>query len=753
MAIDFFDEFLDDEGEELGPVNQKALDKQLSEGNYGNDGYLRHIAQHSRKLKEQRARDKTNEVGICPEVSTEILEKREYYKTNFVNLHRDIFPDSTGMKPFGEKQILSIEFGQDIFNTGTGRLLKLEPRGYAKTTRITNEATYAGLSGMQEYIVIVCSSLEKSYEIIESIKTELYNNDHLLHLFPGPVGCFRHLGDNPHKCPHQTYGGNKTYIGWGKQEIQFPCVPNEPSSGCIIEARPMTNLKGLHKKIDAGPNVGKIYRPTLFLFDDPQTHTDAKSPATVKSIIAAIKRDALRGGSHHRRAAAIMAITPVAPGDVAWHFAKEEHSWDIIDYKMLEQRPDNEDWWLEDYAKVYLNYDRRLRGDRTRAALEAKALLEDNWDYAHEGAKVTWDHAFGWDEEPQTEVSPVQHAYNIILDDGIEDFEFECQCNIEYGTYDEGEQIHAPISRIITKTLPYKRTQVPQDTAKMVAHIDVNKEILTYAVVGSPPVMKPHIIDYGTWPQQPGLFSKRRLTVGLSRLYPELGDYREVLYKGIKELISSLMEREYIREDGVRVEFARIGVDIRYEDVYTTRAIIESIHRPTLRGCWGVGVDPDDDLLHEKNKANAISVFENCYIQPNKRRTLDVLNFDSNFFKTELHKGFNLEEGVKGSVTLFGKESDGTHTHPDRHLPFAQHCNSEAPKRVEGKKKRRTRIVWEEKMHQADNEFFDNAVNCLALLVSEGIQLSVSIPSPQKKQERKQDMKDFLNQQRGKSLL
>jgi len=752
MSLDFYDEFLDDGGDD-DVIGGNVKNDKIREGNYGSDGYLRHIANHSRKLKAKAAKDKVNEVGIAPEVSPEILEKREYYKKDFVALHKDIFPDSTGMKPFGEKQIESIQFGQDIFNTGSGRLIKLEPRGYAKTTRITNEATFAALSGIQEYIVIVCSSLEKSHEIIESIKTELYNNDQLLELFPGPIACFRHLGDNPHRCPHQTYGGEKTYITWGKQEIQFACVPNEPSAGCIIEARPMTNLKGLHKKISAGPNVGKIYRPTLFLFDDPQTHADAKSPSSVATIISAIKRDAMRGGSHHRRAAAIMAITPVAPGDVAWHFAKEEQSWDIIDYKMLEERPANEEWWLEDYAKVYLNYDRRIRGDRTRAALEAKQLLEDNWDFAHEGAKVTWDHAFGWDEDPQTEISAVQHAYNIILDDGLEDFEFECQCNIEFGTYDEGEQIHAPVSRIATKTLPYKRTQVPQDASKLVAHIDVNKEILTYVVMSSPPVMRPHVVDYGTWPQQPGLFSKRRLTLGLSRLYPEISDFREVLYKGIKDLIASLVERSYVREDGVPIDFTRIGVDIRYEDVYTTRAVRESEHRPILRACWGVGVDPDDDLLHEKNRADAIATYENCFIQPNKRRTLDVLNFDSNFFKTELHKGFNLEEGVKGSVTLFGKESDGTPLHNDRHMPYALHCNSEAPSRKEGKKKRRTRIIWTEKMHQADNEFFDNSVNCLALLVSEGIQLTTSVSSTQKKKERQQDMKDFLTQQKGKSLL
>ena len=737
MPINLFDEFFDDgdDGESQDP-----------------DSYKRFIANEDRKRKKRQAKDIMNEVGVAPPPSQEIVEQRELYRNDFVKMHMEVFPDSTGLKPFGDKQKQSIEFGRDIFDKGSGRLLKLEPRGYAKTTRITNEAIFAVLMGMQDYIVIVCSNLEKATDILESMKTEILNNYTLLDLFPGPMACFRHLNDTPQRARYQTYGGERTYIGWGSSTLQFPWVPGEVSSGKIIEVRPMTNLKGLHKKIEVGPDAGKIVRPTLFLFDDPQTHDDATSETNVRKIISRIKRDALRGGSHSRRAAAIMAITPVAPGDVAWHFAKNEHSWDIIEYKMLEKRPMHEDWWLDTYAKVYLNYDRTVRGDRTRAALEAKKLLEDNWDLAHEGAVVTWDHAFGWDENPQVEISAVQHAYNIILDDGWVDFEFECQCNIEYGTYEEGEQIHAPPVRIKNKTLPYKRTQIPQDCIKMVAHIDVNKDFLSYVVMCSPTIMRPHIVDYGTWPAQPGIFSKKKITVPLSTIYPEIADYRERLYKGIRDLSSALMEREYLRVDGVRIPFTRIGVDIRYEDVYTARAVIESEHRAILRACWGVGVGPDDDLLHEQSNAHATAVYENCFLQPNKKRTLDVLNIDTNFFKTELHKGFNLDDGVKGSVTLFGLESDGKEIHEDRHLQFADHCNIESPTRAAGTKKQRTRIVWKVKMPQPDNEYFDNSVGCLALLVSEGISLTVSIPSSQKKAERKQDMQDFMNQQKSNRL-
>ena len=752
-------------GEEYDPGIVKGL------GEYHSN---QESIKRSRKAKAQQ--NKLNEVGMAPPITEDIMEERLVYRNDFVLLHEKVFPDSTGIAPFGEKQEQSIRFGQDVFEGRLNRLLKLEPRGFAKTTRITNEALAAVLLGMQEYIVILCSNQEKAEEILESIKTEIYNNDELERLFPGPIACFRHINDIPQKARYQTYDGERTGLFWGSKTIRFPAVhtaiPNiafddtveesesnprflpEPCSGRFIEIRPMSNVKGLHKKIKNGPDAGKVFRPTLFLIDDPQTFDDAKSETNVKTIIGRIKRDAMRGGKHTQRARAIMSITPVCPGDVAWHFENNEHSWDIIKYKMIEKFPDEHKWWMEEYAKVYLNYDRSIRGDRTRAALEAKQLVEDNYERVHYGSEVTWDHAYGYDEDPQTEISAVQHAYNIILDDGIEDFEYECQCNTEYGTYEEGEQIHCPASAIAAKTLPYRRTQIPQETSKLVAHIDVNKNILSYAVVCSPSIMQPHICDYGTYPKQPGLWSKRNLTVALSTLHPTHKDYRDVLYHAVKALIAQLAEREFRREDDIPVKLDAIGVDIKYEDAYIARAIRESPYKHLVVPCSGTYVDPDDELLHEKPPANAIDVYDNCYLLPNKSRTLDVLHLDTNTFKTDTHRGFNLEEGTKGSLTLFGKESDGTDCHPDRHLQLGEQCNSERPKRKEGKKSKRVRVIWEEKAHQIDNEWFDNIYNCMALLISKGVKTQIAPPQKSaRKDEMNQDINDFMNEQKNRRLM
>ena len=707
--------------------------------------YKAQVEENSRKRRYKKRSDVLNEVGKAPPLTPEMEERRLYYANDFVALHQDIFPESTGIKPFGKVQQESIYFGQEIFHKG-GRLIKLEPRGYAKTTRITNEALQAILAGLQDYIVIVCSNVTKAQEIVDSIRTELMNNDHLLELYPGPIASFRHLDNNPMRAKYQTYDGNSTHIKFEISTIRFPVIPGEVSSGKFIEVRPLTNLKGLNHKIKSGPQAGKVIRPTLIIFDDPQTHEEAKSASSVASIVAMIKRDALKGGSQSRRVAAIMSITPVAHGDVAYHFEKMEHSWNIVKYKMLEKFPDAHELWMSEYAKIYTNYDRFVRGDRIRAQMEAKQFVEANYDKLHAGSQVSWDWAYGWDEDPQTEISAVQHAYNIILDDGMVDFEYECQCNTEYGLYEEGETMHASPETILSRTNTFPRKAVPQSTVHIATHIDVNMDFLTFTTVSTGDPYHPYLINYGTHPQQPGIFSKRNVSLPLRTVYPNVPDYREVLYLAVKDLLQTLIHQPYTREDSVVMYNSIIGIDVKFEEDFILRACRDSGLNNKVLPCWGLFVGPDDELLHEKNYPEGARIYHNCVERPNRSRTYDYLNVDANFFKTEAHKAFNQTPGLRGSLTMFKPEWT------DQHKVVADHFNVERPERAVGKKTDKTRIIWKEKMSQADNEYLDNIASCLALFVRLGIDIQPSPSSKYKKEEKQLDMAEYMNSQKGRLL-
>lgn len=674
------------------------------------------------KNREARAKrhDKftttVNEVGVRPKPTPEILEKRAFYKANFKAALHDLFPESTGLKPFGDVQNQSTDYIQYIMDNG-GRLVLLEPRGYAKTTRITNITLLSALEGLQEYIVIVASSLGKSQEILEDIRTELTTNEKIEALYPATCAAFKHLSRSPHKTRRQTYDGEFTYIDNKQDSIHFPVIPGEPSSGVIIQVRPATNLKGLKQKIAAGPRKGRAVRPTLYFFDDPQTEEDAVSPTMCLKIIRNIKRSALKGGTHQKPVDAIMAITPVSYGDVAWHFVHQEDSFDLVRYKMLESEPERMDLWLGEYKEIRSNFDKEVKGSRTRAYKQARQYVKENFDVLHAGSHATWEHAFV-SGPPLFEISAVQHAINIIIDDGIEDFEYECQCNTEYGIADQVGELTCPIETIASRVNTFPKRKVAQQSNRIVTHIDVNKDILSYVTISCPPnEYRPAIIDYGTWPDQPGKWSKRKMTVALRTMYPQVHDYREIIYLGLTDLINHLATMTYPREDGVLLKNSKIGIDIRYEETYTTRAVRESPFASILLPTWGTSIGPDDDLIHEKKWPEGCQVFENCVITPNRSNTFDLLRVDVNFFKTEVHKAFNYPHvGLQGSLTMF----------EGNHRIIGEHCNAEYPDRVPGKKSIRTKVMWKAKMAQPDNEYFDNITNALAILVTEGTTIETS---------------------------
>lgn len=660
-----------------------------------------------------RAQDAKREVGKAPPLTQEILDRRAIYANDFLAMHRDLFPDSTGEKPFGPEQVESTLWDQKILKDG-GRIIKLEPRGFTKTTRLTNEALMSVLFGWQKFVVIVASSLEKAADILSAIKTELAGNSHISDLYPGICACFAHLKDQGHGAVYQTYGGEPTHIKYTADSIHFPNVDNEVSAGAIIKVRPLTNLKGINYKIRSGPDKGKVYRPTMYIFDDPQTEDEGESPTAVKKIIKNIKRSALKGGSHTRPVSAIMAITPVFYGDVAWHFAHSEDSWDLVRYKMIKKWPDKYDKWINEYGSIRSKFDRTIRGSRDTAYQAATKYVVDNYEELHRGAEVAWEHAYS-PGTPLFEVSAVQHAINVILDDGMEDFEFEYQCNTEYGTYSDEITIHAPVARIVQKQLPYQRYHIPQETRKIVTHIDVNMDILSYVTMSTGVPMRPHIIDYGVYPEQHGRWSKKaKISTPLRNTYSN-PDYREVLYQAVRDLIEWIAQKNYKREDGLVFQNDLIGVDVRFEEQFILRAIRESVFRNIVVPCWGMFVGPDDQALHMQKLEEGAIPYDNCVDRMNASRTMMYFQFDTNFMKTELHKGFNLEPGIKGSVTLFQEQ------YPEQHLTFGEHCNSEFPTRKAGIKTNRTRVVWKEKAQQVDNEFMDNASCCLALFRRLGI--------------------------------
>src|SRR5690606_14694961 len=134
-----------------------------------------------------------------------------------------------------------------------GRSVIAEPRGFGKTSRTANNALMAVLQGKIRYALILASSLPKAEDILESIKTELIDNEELYKLYPEICECFRHVSDAPARARRQTYMGEKTHIGFTKLMLRMPILKGQACSGSIIQVRPKDNVRGINVKIRFGP--------------------------------------------------------------------------------------------------------------------------------------------------------------------------------------------------------------------------------------------------------------------------------------------------------------------------------------------------------------------------------------------------------------------------------------------------------------------------------------------------------------------
>jgi hypothetical protein len=143
---------------------------------------------------------------LLTEPTEENLARRQYYLDNFPAAHVDLFTNSSGKKPLGSAQIDSANHTNRILKNG-GKILKLEPRGFGKTTRLANEFLLAILGGIRSYALISAASSLKGQDILDQIISELVSNEELYKLFPKECEAFINAYGNPARARHLHVDG------------------------------------------------------------------------------------------------------------------------------------------------------------------------------------------------------------------------------------------------------------------------------------------------------------------------------------------------------------------------------------------------------------------------------------------------------------------------------------------------------------------------------------------------------------------
>jgi hypothetical protein len=688
-------------------------------------------AQKETRRKQQYSRTKVSEqseIGppkLTDEQRAEGDRLRELCRDDLEKFNVEVFPNSTGLKPFGKVQLDSIAHDQAIIQDG-GRIVKAEPRAYAKTSRGCNAALWGAVYGKRRMIPVFSANMEKSKtQIMARWKAELASNDYLYWMFPELIWPFRCLQNKPQRCASQTYDGELTHIQWTADRIVFPTVPEQLGSGSVLVALPLKSCRGAtHTMPD-----GTILRPDLLIFDDVQKDEDADNPNTIRKLEDLIDHTALMLGGHSQTMSAIMNCTVRQPDDLGELYLKK-HGWRRVRYKMLTKPALREkELWLGKYADILKAYDPESVDDQRRAQKEALTFYLEHRAEMNEGAGVTWDWAYTWNDSDPVEVSAIQHAYNILIDLGESVFASECQ---NEPIRDTGGLVILKPEEIRNKQSGYARNEVPKECVKITAFSDVHDNIHYWHVWAWEPNFTGYLIDYGTFPDQKRRqFGHAMLAVGLKDLFPGL-DNAATITAGLDALVhgsdkhgfTGLMHREWIRTDGVPMKIAMMGVDANGEEADVIKKFIrQSPFSSTLCPTFGRGVGaataPMSTWQQAKGKTGEGPEWVSTKGSPGDPIGI---TFDTNFWKTRFHRALALPTGSQGATYIYKVDN------PEHHRRLSEHWYSERPKEVSSG----SRTVYEfPKIPKGDNHDLDCGVGARVMASKVGI---TSVKRPPKKQ-------------------
>jgi hypothetical protein len=323
---------------------------------------------------------------------------------------------------------------------------------------------------------------------------------------------------------------------------------------------------------------------------------------------------------------------------------------------------------------------------------------------------VSWEHCY--DEE--TEASAIQHAYNALIDDGPEAFASEYQNEpLPQATSTQA----LSVDQIVRKINGYSGRQIPQDAQRLTAFIDVQKDVLYYAVCAWSDNFTGYVVDYGCYPDQKrDHFALRDARYTLADAHPGTG-LEGSLFAGLDALTNQLFQTTWVRDDGSNLAIERLLIDANWGDS------TETVYRFCRQSPYIAALLPS----HGKFISAASGGFNLYKPRPGERRGLNwrippLANgkpvrhvvYDANFWKSFFFKRLSTPIGDSGSLTLFKASATA-------HAMLAEHLVSEIAVAVTAHG--RTVEEWRQRPNHPDNHLLDCLVGCCVAASIQGTSL------------------------------
>lgn len=662
-------------------------------------------ARYGRKKQREAARQRLQsheerEIGPMPHVEN---PRRRSAAIKFLKKFCLTYLKARFSKPFGKAQLRVITEFERIIKHG-GLLALAMPRASGKTALAVAAVLWAILCHGHRFVMLIAANLSMAKKLLAQVAVIVQKNKVLRADFPEfiyPIAVKNGINQS-----RPLFNGEPVEAKILKTEIVFASIEGH-CAGAVVQCAGLLsgNIRGQSYTLPSG----EMLRPSLFIADDPQTRASAKSKGQTADRLAILAGDVEGTVGPGEEMSGIVPCTVIRNGDLADSLldpAKNPH-YQGLRFKMIEGLPadkDNKPWW--EYKKVY-DEGMRMRDNgaacRKYFRLHVKKLSRGLTEY--------WPARY-----KKGEVNAVHHALNLWCKNR-EAFHAEAQNDPSAALMAEG---NTPImTGLFAKFTRRPRRIAPTWARKLVAYIDVSKEVLFYCVLAYGEGFRCAILDYGTFPDQgPEYFTKDNLRSKLSEDFAaagNVGGMESWIVWGLNRLFPKL-NGPWSRDDGHELRIEKIGIDTGWGDStdflyeYCRASTVGSILIP----CKGVGVTAGKKPMTEwttKDNEPPPGFHWIVSTEPSKRAVW-LLRYDTNFWKTFTCTRAAAAPGP-GSLFLFGDET-GTHQ------VLNDHCHLETPVYTAG----RDRVVWEWKAPpNANNDKFDCVVGCVMLASFTGASL------------------------------
>ena len=615
-------------------------------------------------------------------------ERRARCAESLLDFCRTYFPE-TFYLPWSEDHLKVISKIETAVRKG-GLFAVAMPRGEGKTTICERAAIWALVYGYRKFVVIIGASEDAAQELVDTIKSELEQNDLLFDDFPEVCYPIRRLDGINNRASGQLLNGQRTHISWSGAEIVFPTVEGSPSSGAVLHAVGMTGrIRGQKRKAQ-----GRDIRPDMVLVDDPQTRESAESPEQCRKRMRTIKGDILGLAGPGKKISGVMPCTVIHPDDVADQVLDRDKNpeWNGERLPLLRAFPTNMELWHK-YHEISVDSYRRYDDNR-----DATEFYRDHREEMDAGAVSSWPERF----EPD-ELSGIQYAMNLYFR-GRDEFFAEFQNTPVPEENDTVDRI--TVDQVLAHLNHRERATVPVHATQLVMYIDVQKDLLYFVICAFAEDFTCWVVDYGAFPDQ------KRRHFALADAHPTYGELfpgaglEGAIYNALHALTDDYLVRDFRRDDGTEMRIGRCIIDSGWgrstDSVY--RAARESVHAAVILPSKGVGITAAQRPITEYRKNIGDKIGFNWWIPAARRkRSARLLEYDTNFWKSFFRERLCTAMGDPGSFSLWGSDEE-------LHRMMAEHLSSESSTPTAGRGRKVD--IWKLTPGR-ENHFLDGVVGCM----------------------------------------